>query len=529
MEPYTDVALFDCYVRNLQKGGVAYRDWCEVNLPGMPWLQWAARSVAGWSSEAIRTIDFLIVASALGLLFRWSKNAPPLLRILFVSGLLVFYVSQSEWCHVQRDTWMLLPALAALHLRRWRLAGGSTAWLAFAEGMLWAVALWIKPHVAVPVVTVWLASVRIAGLDIPSVRRVAFDGLVMVCGGLLVGALGVFWLVKTGAWPYLMEMETDWGREYFGFDVTFGRRWLFAAGMLVRMFPWMLIHVVAVPMALRRLWRNGNPSLTLMAALYLGWLAQVVLIQHLFDYVHTPPILLAFAVVFGEVMDAPGPLPRRLFFAFLLVCVIFRVPVLLNGRLAAWPRCWCEGSSPGVRNLTSGLHKVDWDAFGEVADYLRSRGVRDGELTCFNISTADFYRALDVEPATRYHFFENNWLSFPGKRPLIHAQLSASRQRFVVCDLSWPTIGLTQPDVNMLPAAWQRWKKRIVFQAGQFIVLEMAGAETVPWLEECFPNGDGRPIGAQAAAAMTSAAPPSSISSRASRSISSRRPATSCS
>jgi hypothetical protein len=401
----------------------------------------------------------------------------------------VFYLGSSEWCHVQRDPWMLLPAMAALYLRRQSTVRPSVV-RSVAEGMFWAAAFWIKPFVAVPALISWLASARLARIERQaSIGSIAFDGFGVLAGGIIVGAAGVAWMIASGAWPHFVAMSTDWNREYFAYDVTEGRRWWMAAGFVVRSFPWVLIHLAAIPIGVRDLWRERNASAVLLSALYLGWLVQGFLLQHLFDYVHAPAMLLGFAVVFGRVTVA-GPLPQRLFAAFLVMCVMFRVPILLREPLRAWPKCWTEGSSPAVRDQTGkipAVHRANWRELQGVSEFLRHNNVRDGELTCFNMPTTALLRELDVEAATRYHFFQNNWLTFRRHRPRIYADLAASRQRYVVIDLLWRQgIALKDPDLDQLPPRWERWKSRIVYQSGRYVVLEMTGAETSAWLEECF-------------------------------------------
>src|SRR5262249_34312311 len=112
--------------------------------------------------------------------------------------------STSEWCHCQRDPWMLLPALLALRLRlrqREALLQPEPGRLGLclrplAEGALGGAAFWIKPHVAVPALACWLAGARGVGRW----RWLLADGLLVIAGGALVGAAGIAWLVATGAW-----------------------------------------------------------------------------------------------------------------------------------------------------------------------------------------------------------------------------------------------------------------------------------------------------------------------------------------
>src|SRR5258708_39752057 len=84
----------------------------------MGWLRWGARSVVGWRSEVMRAVDLGVVGGVVLLLARWQPGLSFTWRFALAFALLVFYLGSSEWCHVQRDPWMLLPALAALHLRR---------------------------------------------------------------------------------------------------------------------------------------------------------------------------------------------------------------------------------------------------------------------------------------------------------------------------------------------------------------------------------------------------------------------------
>src|SRR5262249_62325524 len=100
MELHSDAILFDVYARNLQKGGVAYRDWCEANLPGMAWLQWSIRSVVGWRSEALRVVDLAVFATTLFLIAWWFRDIAFRWRAGLVLALSVFYLGSSEWCHV---------------------------------------------------------------------------------------------------------------------------------------------------------------------------------------------------------------------------------------------------------------------------------------------------------------------------------------------------------------------------------------------------------------------------------------------
>ena len=120
MPPETDITFYDLCARNILRGGVHYRDAFDTNLPGMVWLHALVRSTLGWRSEALRAADFAVVGAITWLLVRWLRllNRPAAVQVWTAVALFAFYLSRSEWCHCQRDTWMLLPALIALEQRR---------------------------------------------------------------------------------------------------------------------------------------------------------------------------------------------------------------------------------------------------------------------------------------------------------------------------------------------------------------------------------------------------------------------------
>src|SRR5205807_1925556 len=80
---------------------------------------------------------------------------------------------------------------------------------AFIEGFVWGLAVWIKPHVLVPAIVIWLVS-----LAFRPRRTILPDFLGTMCGGVLAGGLGLVWLVQSGAWPYFLEIFTQWNPEY---------------------------------------------------------------------------------------------------------------------------------------------------------------------------------------------------------------------------------------------------------------------------------------------------------------------------
>ena len=104
------------------------------------------------------------------------------------------------------------------------------------------------------------------------------------------------------------------------------------AGMCLRLFPWLLLHLPALGLAaaallrgLRRWCRQDEiaerigltaalVARALVVAFYVGWLVQAVALQHLFDYVHAPGVLLAIltcVAVSAFALGAGLTRPRR--------------------------------------------------------------------------------------------------------------------------------------------------------------------------------------------------------------------------
>src|SRR5262245_38914214 len=509
MPPWNDVTLHDMAARSILRGGVHYRDVFDTNLPGIDWMMAAVRSLFGWSYEVLRVVDLLVIAGIVAVLCNWVRRcgAERYTVAWFVAAVAMWYPFTSEFDHMQRDPWMLLPAVIAARFRLTQIGRAGSGELllrsAVLEGFTWGVAVWIKPHVLIPALAVWLVSAVLLARREP-LRRVGIDFAGLIVGGLLAGIPGVVWLVATGAWPYFLDIFLNWNPDY-----------LSDAGSVVFRFthtfscfsPESVLHFAALPLAVlalyeARLWsrRSGEPapvsaskwvylpaesesmaaSRALLAAFYLGWFAQVVFLQKAFDYAHVPLLLLGMAVVASH---------RWSFgFAYLLWFIV--VGVLVNVAEAnptttaarairaidpnssylkfekhslanwdvvkLWPRCWREGGSPEMRNqlgqFTHVHYGTNWLELNDVADYLRTVDppLRPGELNCWHDSTHPLYLMLDLDPATRYMHYGTAF-GIKSKRERIAADVAASRQRFVVSDLQ-----RTRRNQNAVrePASW---------------------------------------------------------------------------
>jgi hypothetical protein len=509
-----DIHVFDQCARNVLEGGVAYRDVPEINLPGMTWLHVAVRGLFGWRPEALRAVDLGVLAVVVGLLAGWTPAAAlggwgrPLTAVL----LLVQYLGSWEWCHCQRDVWMMVPALLALQMRARQAdrlnqppaASGRLFAAAFVEGALWATAFWIKPFVAVPCVLCWL-SATVPALRMGSRRgRVLLDGLGVLAGGVVVGLAGIAWLVQTGAWPYFTHIMFVLNPQYAGHDFSEGNGAILYLAAAVRFLPWSLVHLAAVPVAAADLWsawraRPGEGSRCgLLACCYLGWLLQAVAIQHPWDYVHMPPLLLGTACLCARLLVLPGGVMHTAALSAAVLALGLWLPSLLVERLPLWSACVREGSTPAMRDRLQRYPLFEWQHLDAVAAELRRRGAADGEVTCFSLRTLPLLAMLHMRPSTRSTYLETGLAVMPHLRKPILDELAASRQKYIVCDLHRlcdeanldPGTLPAEADAPLpIPQYLQQpmpWKERIVFRAGRYVLLAVSGPEMPVWVHTSF-------------------------------------------
>jgi hypothetical protein len=471
MPPWCDLTLYDIAAKNINSGGIHYRDVFDTNLPGFVWLLAGWRSVAGGSIEAVRLLDLSIVAAIVFLMDRLAKRAgaTPAARAWAIAGAAAFYPFSTEFVHCQRDVWMLLPALAAVLIRIHRLTNRGDSRLALAEGVLWGLAVWIKPHVIVPAAVLW--GTTAPWLTTSRLRDLAGNLL----GGLIVGLLGILYLFLSGTWEHFVEVFTVWNTRYAETMIDeFGQRAVREFGYFP---PWSLLHLLGVPVAVltlfesvlprwpNALWhRTQSDSCRLariaFAALYLGWLGQALLIQREYHYVHVPETLLVLGLLATQRWAAGALVIAGLCITSLIVRVGGQVPANTTGlgpdrgpcwailhpafdpdRQALWPECW----KPGIDRrrddklaLIHGFHAAnDWEQLAEVAEWLKTQNVRDGDVIAWHDAPHAVYLLLEIKPGFRFqHVSHMEALSRDHYRR-IHDELRQAMPhvRFVVSDL----------------------------------------------------------------------------------------------
>ncbi len=493
-----DAEYYDLQAANVLQGGVLYRDMLEPNLPGVVWLHMIVRTLGGFRSEILRIADLAIWGVALTLLYGWLKSSGtrPHVAAWIAAGCLWCYVSQTEWVHCQRDGWLLPWAIGGVWLRQRQIArmqsnaatAQSIAAWAFLEGAIWACGFWIKPYIAVPGFAAWLLAASLVRRPV----RVLPDLAGLLGGGGLVGLAGIAWLVSTGAWEPFWSTVREWNPGYF----QAGREhWRLArlVGTAYRFAPWSLLVLPAIVPAV--LWMTAafrqSPESqaaeryrrALLAAIWLAWLSQTLLLQHQFDYVFVPVIVLSFAMVALWVAEWPAWPVRTPASMVFLGLVLIGSPVLRPERLAVWSRCWSEGSSTAVRQRLALIHNPHWEDLQRAEQFLRDHDARDRNVLCYHNSLVYLYQDLGLRPPTRYVYLESYMAFFRDRRRSILEEVRAAGADYVVTDLLSTGLRAEQarrpgrrkddPYPPQFPDAARRqypWNLPVVFRAGTILI-----------------------------------------------------------
>ena len=119
MPLWCDATLYAVAAREISTGGVHYRDVFDTNPPGFVWALAAVRGTLGTSQLAVRAVDLLIVVLVVAGLLWWARRAGASGAAVAwcAAACAAFYLFVPEFCHAQRDVWMMLPAGAAILLR----------------------------------------------------------------------------------------------------------------------------------------------------------------------------------------------------------------------------------------------------------------------------------------------------------------------------------------------------------------------------------------------------------------------------
>lgn len=492
-----DAVLYDLESRWLQAGILPYRDVVEANFPGVLVIHSLTRSLGGPSNEALRVTDLIIVAAMLLSAFSLLRSAVVARQSVAwaVVLCLLFYLSQSEWGHCQRDTWLLLPAIVGC-LLRWRQVcrlghsqGSQTFLHSLGEGLVWGTGIWLKPHLIVMCVVVWGCS-----LLMPRGRLTKIiDASGLLLGGVIMGAVGLVGLLQLGALESFLISLREWNPGYLEARTA---NWTLQRYIAMNLWlaPWTLLHLLAIPISIRALFlfifkptvRDAQSFMrSMLVSIYLVWLFQAHFLQHLFDYVHLPAIFLAIFVLAAHVSDYTFLRARPVVAAFALVAVLMS-PLVKQSQLQLIPDAIQGDLSPDQTDQLARLPNPDWTDLHTVERYLADQNVSDRDVLMFNSDLVTLYWRLQLQSPTPYVYFYELQQYFPQRKEQLLTAMRNGPQRFIVTDLvscGMPVrlaeeVGEAGP--NAPPPAYVRanlkslpWTEPVVFRAGRYLVHEV--------------------------------------------------------
>ena len=260
-------------------------------------------------------------------------------------------------------------------------------------------------------------------------------------------------------------------------------RWLMLAGRGVVNLPWSGVYLVALPAAAVAVF-DRRPSQALLGAALTAWAGQAFLLQHAFDYVHLPAVLLAVALLLDVAAGRAWPTVLLVSLAVAAHATVFA------DRLAMWPRCF-EPATPALRDRLARFDRLHWGKLQQVADYLAAESCRDGELSLLSDTCLPLYQLTGLTAPTRYYIPRNNLLAYKSRRAeILGALADVPGQRFAVVDLAalrWqPPAGFdwTTRDEWPLDACLGGWADRACFRAGRYVVLRLKSAEVPAFLTQ---------------------------------------------
>lgn len=510
-----DAVLYDLQAQCFMQGGVLYRDIVEPNLPGVVWIHTVLRSLFGESDQVLRTFDLVVVLSIAGILCfaAIGKTRSRRLQDTAMTGLasllLMFYLGTSEWCHCQRDTWMLLPCLLAVVIRKLycrplvradlpetlipdQSDERSFPLLACLEGTMWGLAFWIKPFVAFPAIAVIFASRGQFGSTRAWLRHSGY----LISAGAIVGLLGILWMVKAGCWTSFVDMMTSWNGDYY----QAGRsRWNIERfqAHASRFWPWVLLHLPALVISVQS-------RRSLLCALYLGWLAQAILVQQLFDYVHVPGVILAITIsvrglteqlqalhTTGDSQQNSGTTkqfrfcPGSIMASIILMMAVVSSMLSMQSRLAYFRPCLfacVNGSLPtDIRDSISQSPFPCWTELDPMINRLGELKLSGREVLAYNGNLIHLYPRLKSHPPTRFVYLDVLARCFPRRRAEMLQEIERSNIRFVVANLQEDGWEDDVPTGQLLPAPLAARKaqlcfpynQRPIFRSGSYVLFEV--------------------------------------------------------
>ncbi len=221
---------------------------------------------------------------------------------------------------------------------------------------------------------------------------------------------------------------------------------------------------------------------------YLGWVAQAYFLQHLFDYVHAPAILLSLLLLTAALAGADRSFWRTGGIVAFALLAVAASPVFSARRLEVWRDCLSGPVSPRLQDRLTHFSNPDREDLQRVADFLRREGAAGRDVCLFNSDFVSLYQTLNLRPPTKFIYFYELATFFPERSAELERALSESGHRYVVTDLV--SCGMPQayaeaigPDGPLAPPpAYPTdrqdaypWSHPVVYRSGTYLVHRVDG------------------------------------------------------
>jgi hypothetical protein len=252
----------------------------------------------------------------------------------------------------------------------------------------------------------------------------------------------------------------------------------------------MLLHLPALVIALNAIRQSlkglaqdsAKRNQALLSACYLGWAVQTFFLQHLFDYIHAPTVLLAVLIVASPIQQRFSENWCRALVAGFAALAVLASPLASVNRAEIWQTCATTPSNAELFDRLAVFQNPNWQDLEKVAEFLEEQNLALRDVCCYHSDQVSLYNRLDLLPPSRFVYVRELTVFFPDRSEAILESLRTVPHRFIVTDMASaqlteeqkqrllsPTYqsALRQPIKKTRPYPWGH---PIVFRAGNYLV-----------------------------------------------------------
>ncbi|HMS34119.1 MAG TPA: glycosyltransferase family 39 protein [Ignavibacteria bacterium] len=209
----TPIMIYCAYL--IDSGFIPYRDFFEMNMPGIYFINLLAAKIFGWSDLSFRIFDILYLCVLSLFTFFWLK---PLGKLTAASGVLLFglyYLNENPYLILQREYIALLPFAVMLWLiiPKSKLSEGRTLFL---SGILISLSFLIKPQfilLSLPAIGFFIYENRLKLSFLKQLKYLATGLVIPVIVFLLyliiTGSLNSFFDIVYNYWYLYSDLNGD--------------------------------------------------------------------------------------------------------------------------------------------------------------------------------------------------------------------------------------------------------------------------------------------------------------------------------